>query len=178
MTLQEIYNKYKVDGDTGSGDKGSCHSYIDIYAGLFESYRNEPIDFCEIGVSRGHSIMMWSEYFKKGYVAGLDINLKGFAFDVPKNVFLWEIDSTKHQTDITDVYDIIIDDGDHTIEAQIKTFQNFSGLVKKGGLYIIEDVNGIDQHKNKLLSLHDNCEIIDLRKIKGRFDDVLVIYRF
>ena len=178
MTLQEIYNKYKVDGDTGSGDKGSCHSYIDIYAGLFESYRSKLIDFCEIGVSRGHSIMMWSEYFTKGFITGLDISFKGFSFEKPDNVDLQETDSTKYKTYWNDIFDIIIDDGDHTIEAQIKTFQNFSGLVKKGGLYIIEDVNGIDQHKKKLLSLHDNCTAIDLRKIKGRFDDVLVIYRF
>jgi hypothetical protein len=32
--------------------------------------------------------------------------------------------------------------------------------------------------EDKFKSLHDNCEIMDLRHIKGRYDDVLIIYRF
>ena len=39
-------------------------------------------------------------------------------------------------------FDIILDDGLHTSDGQIKTFRNFYSRVKDGGLYIIEDVGG------------------------------------
>jgi hypothetical protein len=181
-TLTEIYQNYKVDADTGSGDKGSTHSYLDIYEGLLTPYRNKKINFLEIGVSRGHSIMMWSEYFTNALIYGVDINLKGFAFEQPHNVRLFEFDSTTEPMSDTsfesNLFDVIIEDGDHSIDAQVKTFLNFRKHMNKGGIYIIEDVNGIDNYKARFERLHDNCQIIDLRRIKGRFDDVLIIYRF
>jgi len=178
-SLQEIYQRYKVDGDTGSGDKGGdVHSYIDVYEILFAPFRTKEINFVEIGISRGHSIMMWSEYFTKAQIVGLDINTKGFAFEVPENVSLIELDSTQKIYGTSNHFDIIIDDGDHTFEAQIKTFKNYSPFMRKGGIYIIEDVNGIDQYKKHFEKLHDNCTVIDLRPLKGRFDDVLIVYQF
>ena len=50
--------------------------------------------------------------------------------------------------------------------------------MKHNGIYIIEDVNNIDQTKNRLSELHDNVNIIDNRHIKNRIDDVLVVYKF
>ena len=47
-----------------------------------------------------------------------------------------------------------------------------------GGIYIIEDVRAIDDDKEHFESLHDNCEVIDLRSVKDRSDDVLIVYRF
>ena len=42
----------------------------------------------------------------------------------------------------------------------------------------IEDVVNIESVADDFKSLHSNCEIIDNRHIKGRYDDVLVVYRF
>ena len=47
-----------------------------------------------------------------------------------------------------------------------------------GGIYIIEDIQCLDLEEIELEELHDNVEIIDLRKVKNRYDDVLVVYRF
>lgn len=76
------------------------------------------------------------------------------------------------------MFDVVIDDGSHDINDQIKSFNIFRQRMKAGSIYIIEDINNIDSSKNILKELHTNCQIIDNRKIKGRYDDVLVIYRF
>ncbi len=75
-------------------------------------------------------------------------------------------------------FDIIIDDGSHILQDQIKTFHLLKKLMKKNGIYVIEDVNNIDTVKDEFLKLHTNCKIIDLRHIKNRYDDVLVVYQF
>jgi hypothetical protein len=74
--------------------------------------------------------------------------------------------------------DVIIDDGSHNLSDQIKSFLLLKPKMKKDGIYIIEDIENISQSKTIFESLHSNCQIIDNRHIKGRYDDVLVIYRF
>jgi hypothetical protein len=46
-----------------------------------------------------------------------------------------------------------------------------------GGIYIIEDILNPEISLPFLRAIHPNCEVIDLRAVKGRFDDMLLIYR-
>jgi hypothetical protein len=39
------------------------------------------------------------------------------------------------------MYDVVIDDGGHSMEQQIQTFLSLWGRVKPGGIYVIEDLN-------------------------------------
>lgn len=178
-TLNEIYVNYQTPNF--HGDKGTAHSYIDEYEILLAPYRNKST-IMEIGLYHGVSLKMWEEYFIDSTIVGVDINL-----DAIKHV----IDEGTHNIIITDAtkeeflpmindytFDIIIDDGSHTIEDQISSFNLLKGKMKSGGLYIIEDIQDIDQHKDLLLSLHENTQIIDNRHIKNNYDDILVIYKF
>lgn len=66
------------------------------------------------------------------------------------------LDSTKDNNSILiknkygNNFDIILDDGLHTIEAQIKTFKNFWPLLKKNGIYLIEDIGNPELLKREL----------------------------
>jgi hypothetical protein len=150
-TLQEIYLDYSFE--EGHGDKGTAHTYIEVYDKLLTPYRNN-VNFLEVGVSHGESIQMWSEFFNDSTIFGIDITSKDIMFDV------------------------LIDDGSHLLYHQINTFNIFKSRMKEGGIFIIEDVVNIEGVAPILSGLHDNCEIIDNRHIKNRHDDVLVIYRF
>ena len=50
-----------------------------------------------------------------------------------------KLDSTQKKLDFDVQMDIIIDDGAHNPESQIKTYHNTKHLLKDGGMYIIED---------------------------------------
>ena len=51
------------------------HHYIPLYDRYFSPYRNRPIRFLEIGVSRGGSLNLWRQYFGPAAVMfGIDIN--------------------------------------------------------------------------------------------------------
>jgi len=178
MNLQKSYDKYKIEGDEGGGDKGTCHSYIDIYEKYLQKYVN-PISLLEIGVFYGNSLMTWKDYFHPdSYIIGVDIidriKFPKETFDFIEgdilNPFLYYRISDKK-------FDVIIDDGSHILEEQVKTFERIFPLLKKGGFYFIEDVVNIDTIKDTFLRLHPSCEVHDLRHIKNRYDDVLIVYK-
>ena len=178
-TLNEIYQNHQ--SPFGHGDKGTLHSYIDEYERLLSPYRfNSTI--LEIGIYRGESLRMWEEYFIDSEVFGLEINstlLTDMINENKHNIVIGDatnVDVLKFFGDR--MFDVVIDDGSHWLEHQVKSFEIFKNRMKPNGLYVIEDIDNIDQMKSTFETLHNNIEIIDNRHIKGRYDDVLVVYKF
>lgn len=182
-TLKEIYEHHDFNFPEGHGDKGTCHSYIDEYERLLLPYRSNST-ILEIGVYHGLSIRMWKEYFINSTIVGVDIQdydskieqLRNDGFDIilhdaTKESFLEEIKNYE--------FDVVIDDGSHWLEDQIATFKLLKSKMKKDSIYVIEDiVTDLNHFLNEFNKLHDNIEVIDLRHVKNRFDDILVIFRF
>jgi hypothetical protein len=178
--LNEIYKKWSfVDGH---GDKGTAHTYIPEYERLLSPYRYKKPNFLEIGIAYGESLEMWYEYFQGAKIHGIDIwdkEIGPYLKDERFNINI--VDATKKEVlnyleDIN--FDIIIDDGSHRFEDQITTFNILKNKMNAGGIFIIEDVDCLDQKREEFINLHSNCEIIDNRSLLNRNDDVLIIYRF
>lgn len=181
-SLQELFIMNKAPLNSGHGDKGSSHSYIDVYANLFKSFRNKKMNVLEIGIFYGLSLKMWKEYFKNSEIYGIDLTDIYVNRLFPKRNFHVILGDSSKEDILNKIqninFDIIIDDGCHDIENQLKTFEIFKNKINKNGIYIIEDVLDLDKDREKLESLHDNCEIFDLRNIKDNECDVLAVYRF
>ncbi len=181
-TLVDIFNEIgnHTGIDYGHNDKNSLHSYLDIYDGYFAPFQ-KGCSIMEIGLAGGKSIELFDKYFENSKIVGVDISVI-FPMDEYRNqVEIIECDAT---TDLINKklgdqkFDIIIDDASHMEQDQIKTFDLLKHRMKKGGVYIIEDILSLDQNAHRFKALHPNCTIIDLRNQKGRFDDVLIIYKF
>jgi len=179
--LNDIYANW--NSSDGHGDKGTAHSYIEIYEQIMELYRGKRINILEVGLAYGESLELWSEYFgSKAKIYGIDIRdteIKPYLEDERFKIVI--DDATKPEilkNYKRNRFDIIIDDGSHKLQDQIDTFNIFKPRMKVGGVYIIEDVSNIDDVGNQFKSLHQDCTIVDRRRIKGRFDDVLVLYKF
>jgi hypothetical protein len=174
-TLKEIYQNYKTP--EGDGDKGTAHSYLEIYEKIFNS-RRESISLLEIGVSKGYSLMLWKDFFINSKIIGLDINLSSLIFK-PDGFQVYETDATdKSKLDYIlkdQKFDFIIDDGSHLLEHQVASFNILFPRLKEGGVYFIEDIVNIDQAKFTISNLDSNIQIYDLRNAKGRSDDVLAV---
>ena len=188
-SLAEIYETYKSKdpGGPGTGDKGTVHSYIEVYEEIFAHYRHATTNFLEIGVLAGSSMRMWTEYFDTSKVYGIDIDerplngmfdlrpmlaegfdIKFFDASLPNEV-------EKHFAGV--VFDVIIDDASHAIQHQMENYKNFKPHLSKGGIYVVEDVADIDAHRSMFESMDPtkNIKIYDRRHLKNRFDDVLVV---
>ena len=117
--------------------------YIDIYEKYFRSIKDKNLNILEIGIDKGPSLKVWSEYFKNSNIAALDIvpidlqfkNAEIFCGDQTDENFLKSIvNKFKY-------FDIIIDDGSHISNHVIKSFNFLFEHLSVGGLYIIEDLH-------------------------------------
>ena len=174
--LVEIFNEIGHFGDDiGCNDKNGTHTYLETYDKLFEPFRRGS-SIMEIGLAMGDSLKLWDAYFENSIIVGVDISIVFKPAEYKNLVQIFCADATK-ELPITGEFDIIIDDGSHMTQDQITTFNLLKGKMKKGGIYIIEDILALDQERERYLALHDNVEIIDMRS-NGRFDNVLIIYKF
>jgi hypothetical protein len=182
-TLSEIYYSNKnLRGPDNGGDKGTAHSYINTYSDVLQKYQDKDINILEIGVYEGHSLLLWNEYFTpNSKIYGVDINpdCKQYEKD---NMFVLIGDATDKQFmnnsfEFTK-FDIIIDDGSHLREDQLSSFKIlFDKYLNEGGIYIIEDINSLDNHRSDFEDLHPSCQILDTRQTQKRWDDILAIYK-
>lgn len=173
-TLAEIYDRHAVRGpDVGHGDKGSLHSYIEEYETLLAPYR-EKCAFLEIGLALGKSVAMWDEYFgAASTLYGADISLVFDLVPFPRWNFI-QADATKPGIlDRLGTLDVVIDDGSHQTADQLATMNLLMPRMNPGGLYIIEDILDLEA----TIDQFPGAEVRDLRARKGRFDDVLLIFR-
>ena len=177
-------------------DKTTLHAYGPIYDELFHPRKDQVRNVLEIGVLSGASLVNLANFFPKANILGIDIDLKNvrYGMDNPR-ITMIECDATKVE-DLTTKpslgfplslitlagFDIVIDDGSHAPEDMVASFVIWSSKVKSGGLYVIEDVTEdalrICRPIFELLAIKEKMsfKVLDLRHIKGRFDDIMIIF--
>ena len=187
QSLVEILKKYETHHDLAHGtDKGTTHAYDTVYEKIFEPYRNNNIKLLEIGLYGGADLLAFNEYFSNATIYGIDITDSNLMKELNdyKNIHIHIGDATLQETvdHFNTTYDIIIEDGSHLPEHQIQHFKDYNKFVNKGGIYIIEDVaeSNLENVKAKTTAIANEnnftLEVHDLRKIKNRFDDILLVF--
>lgn len=124
-------------------DKIDHHRYDRFYPLFLENFRDQSINFFEIGCGKeASSFHMWLEYFPFAKVFCMDIS-ENFICERGE-VFLGD---QSNQEDLFKACkklgkcSIIIDDGSHVPSHQILSFETlFPNLLAEGGVYIIEDI--------------------------------------
>jgi cephalosporin hydroxylase len=162
-------------------DKLSAHSYLPIYERLFASLRDRSEGVLEIGAWYGGSLLLWAEYFSRATIFGCDVNSVPLAVDTDPRIRIVGVDaySPYAMTFFPSLgpFVVIIDDGPHTLESQ-KTFcANFPGLLATGGIAIVEDVQLVEHFPILIEHVPKgfHTAIVDLRHIKDRSDDMLLL---
>jgi len=144
-----IQNHYKETPDFYT-DKSIIHSYDKIYDIILKPYVDKAGSMLEIGVYRGGSLLLWQDYFSKMKITGLDVN------PIVPNSILKQYHSDRIDYQVVDGYsektfnmlmeknpkgfDIVIDDGPHTVESQLRCINLYLKTICKGGIFIIEDI--------------------------------------
>lgn len=134
--LFNIGLRYETDKTT--------HFFLHHYDKILNHIRYEPIKMLEIGVYKGASIKMWREYFPNAELHCIDINHVDFS-DL-KNVTMHVVDCD-HKEELKSLseklgeFNVIIDDGGHTMKQQQNALEVFWPKVKKNGIFIMEDMH-------------------------------------
>ena len=143
-------------------DKGQgWHNYTTIYSVLFDKLRDLPLRIFELGLgtdnpkfassmkANGHpgaSLRGWRELFPQALVYGADIDRDIlFEEDRIKTFYCDQLDSGAirnlwSQPVLQGGFDIIIDDGLHTFEANTSFLDGSLEHLSLSGIFVIEDI--------------------------------------
>lgn len=119
--------------------------YFDIYHKYFQRFRGRPIKVLEFGVFHGGSLQMWKWYFGGDCtVVGVDINPLCKSLEEPNvHIELGDQENREFLRGLVKKYgpfDIVIDDGGHTMGQQIATYEELLPAVTDDGVYLVEDL--------------------------------------
>lgn len=170
--------------DKGKPDNTGWHNYTTYYHEVFKNVRTKKLRVFEVGLGTnntsvpsnmgvhgkpGASLRGWKVYFPNSEIFGADID-SGVLF-AEDRISTFYCDQTDpkcihdmwSKPELSEGFDIIIDDGLHTFDANKCLFENSIHKLNVGGVYIIEDIlNGRDydlckQQVEVWKSTYPNC---------------------
>jgi cephalosporin hydroxylase len=126
-------------------DKGV--DFTSVYHSLLSHVREAPLRLLEIGLYNGGSLRMWREYLPNATLHGIDVDRRTLAYELEipgtKVRLVDQADARALRAFVDELggsYDVILDDGGHTMEQQIVSFEVLFPHVVSGGIYVIEDL--------------------------------------
>jgi hypothetical protein len=189
--LSKLSHKYSSDKGSIEDGKGAwgwqAHTYTDFYSDLFDHCKESIKLVFECGIGSndpsipsnmtvkgkpGASLRMWKDYFFNSQIYGADIDKNIlFSEDRIKTFYVDQLNKDTIDVMWSNIqkkdFDLIIDDGLHTYEAAITLFQNSFKILRKNGLYIIEDLMGQELIKTFIFLKEYNPKVIFLNKKKN-----------
>ncbi len=173
-------------------DKNTNHSYINLYENLLNKKKLTATNILEVGIGPeswgcGGSVKMWRDYFINANVYAVDILPMQYIWDGIKNqerIKLYTETNGYNPNFVINEFlnknikfDMLLDDGPHTLESMKKFIKLYSHVLKEDGILIIEDVQDISWLKELEdvvpAELKEYVKTYDLRQIKNRWDDIV-----
>jgi len=141
--LWQYFSEYK----TGPGVWKWEH-YFEVYDRHFSKFRNQPLNFLEIGIYSGGSLPMWLSYFgDQCRVFGVDIEEACKCYEADRiQVFIGDQQDRSFWSRFNQAapeFHVLVDDGGHTPEQQMVTLEEMLPRMPVGSVYVCEDTSGI-----------------------------------
>jgi hypothetical protein len=129
----------------GTDKASNSHDYLHLYQRRLAHLRDQAFVMIEVGVDRGGSVRMWSEYFPRATIVGIDLhddcrqheqgNISIRIGNASDPQFLFEVLREFGRPLV------FLDDGSHRWDHQIRTLQIMFPILRPTGLYIVEDLD-------------------------------------
>ena len=172
-----LFNKFNSDKAKKVKFKGRVtvgHNYSPHYEKYLKKYKlKKEIKILEIGSQFGNSAAALHFYFKNSKIVCADINpfamnkfskrIRPIYIDTQSEIII-----KKFSKYFNKKFDIIIDDGSHNIKDQIVSLKILFPILKKGGTYIIEELNQYRALKSLNPDNEKNTTIKILKAIKKK----------
>jgi hypothetical protein len=120
--------------------------YFEIYERHFSAFRGIPTALLEFGVSHGGSLQMWKYFLgPQAKIYGVDRDPRcEDLYEEQITIFVGDQanrDTLRSIKAALPKFDIIIDDGGHTMTQQIVTFEEMFTHLNDNGIYLVEDLH-------------------------------------
>ena len=122
-------------------------TYERYFKEIRERIKDRKIKFLEIGIWNGGSIDMWYKYFGANielYMVDINSDCLKLKKKFPNvNIYIGDQADKRFLLEIAEKgpFDIILDDGGHTMNQQNTSFRTLFEHVSPGGIYICEDLH-------------------------------------
>lgn len=121
-------------------------NYFQVYEKHFSPYIGKNPNILEVGVAHGGSTEMYQQYFENAnfYCIDYDLQFEHVLDDLGIKLTMGDQESVEfwdHYLVDKPEFDIIIDDGGHTMQQQIVTLLKTYPKLKEGGTYLVEDTH-------------------------------------
>jgi cephalosporin hydroxylase len=182
-SFQQMYNATQ-------SDKGSVHSYLQLYQHLFASKRMRARNVLEIGIDQGGSIVLWHEYFMNAVVWGLD-HMEVVSQSMqelsssPRARMIYGQDAYNRSfvertfVDTNIKLDVFIDDGPHNLGSMEESINLYLPILAPDGIFVIEDVVAkdwlVDLYRHTPIEDQKYVEMFDMSKAKDCPDDMAFV---
>lgn len=173
--LTQLAIKYKTD-------KWGKHNYTPVYYKLFENKgkRRAVKKVLEIGTAEGAGVYMYRDFFTHATIYGAEVDPKRVEMMRGKDRIDVMLCDQSKQIDLINLIrhtgadlDLVIDDGSHKPEDQLFTCLQLCAGLKKGAVYVIEDV--ADESIVKPIKEFFKNSDVQVLKLSPRYDDRLII---
>lgn len=200
--LCEIMGRHGSDkGHVNIND--SWHNYTTFYYTTFKKIRENKLRIFELGLGTnntnipsnmgpngkpGASLYGWAEFFPNSDIFGADID-KDILFNTDR-IKTFYCDQTKsdiiknmwNEPTLTENFDIIIDDGLHSFDANVCFFENSIHKLNSNGYFIIEDIMNVERRLffNKIKEWeikYPDCSfrLLCLPSLRNKLDNNLLV---
>lgn len=135
MDINHIEKTYKTD-------KINVGYFTHMYQYILPPYIESTKNVLEIGTYDGDSAVLWRDLFVNANIYAIDINRCQSVENEPRiNHIVGDAYTKEFCNQFNkDYFDIIIDDGPHTLESFIFLIDNYISKLRGGGLMVIEDI--------------------------------------
>lgn len=192
--LREIFLSWGVLDEQGrhtnGTDKQTNHNYGDAYDDLFRNYdlnlhgwystRDQVKLMMEVGIADGSSLSAWAEAFPNAQCVGMDIHPPSWRERCISTERLeFHLGDQRLREDCERAvggrqFDFICEDATHNIGNTLLTLYWLWPHVKPGGMYVVEEWDGVAGDKERIWVLFD-AEIIDTIGPSGGTEPLVVL---
>jgi cephalosporin hydroxylase len=143
VTLDDLAHRHHTDKGTRPIRGYTPKGYTTVYERLLGRRRLDPLNVLEIGVGRGGSLRMWSEWMPQATIIGLDVTDRP-GVDVGRaHRVLGDQASPAVLADLIArwaPFDLVVDDGGHQHHQHVASWTGLWPHVTAGGVYAVEDL--------------------------------------
>lgn len=146
-SLDKLYHRYE-NIYYNITQKIEIKNLLEIGIGTTDATKVSNMNYYKVGVAPnytfGNSLRAWRDYLQNANIYGIDVD-ENTMFEEERIKTFCSSSMDKNQMDkiLSSIgnFDLIIDDGLHTLEANLSTLEIAFPYLKDGGYYVIEDIN-------------------------------------
>lgn len=130
---------------TQYGTDKVAHGFCAFYDHHLRGQRKRTAKVLEIGVFGGASLYMWRDYFPNAVIHGMDVSPVDLDSADRITTYVGDQEDRLTLQEIVDAagtdFDLILDDGGHTMAQQQSSLGFLFPHVRPGGYYVVEDLH-------------------------------------